>query len=590
MYDRTVSTADEAWPDAIVQVNDGAGWLALSDLAEEYAAATPGDVAAVIGRVERDVLGRGWHAAGFLAFEAGAAFGLTVHAPPPGIPYVWFGAYRTARRLDRLPAVRAGFSLGHVAPSLDQPAFERALARIQHHLREGDTYQVNFTFTLTAAFSGDPRALWLALVRAQRCRYGAFIQSRDRVICSASPELFLSRDGERLISRPMKGTAPRGRTAAEDAAHAHALVSSAKTRAENVMIVDMVRNDLGRVGEIGSIQVTDLCTVEPYPTVLQMVSTVTARSRAPLAEVFAAMHPPASVTGAPKVRTMEIIAALEAGPRGIYTGAVGLVRPDGNAHFNVGIRTAVVDTVRGALTFGVGAGIVADSSVQGEYEECLLKGRVLTSPPPSFELLETLRWCPTCGFVLLDEHLARLAASARHFGVPCDVSRVREALAESVGGKATDQRVRLLVDWEGGVSAASAELDRLPRRTAVRLASRPIDTSTAFVFHKTSFRKPYEDAQEGLAGEAVFYNADRCITESTTANVIVEIDGQLVTPPIECGLLAGVARAHAVRSGRVREGVVTIDQFRNARRAWILNSVRGWRRVTRADSDRRPSV
>lgn len=560
-----------------MQVDAGAGWLALTDLAAEYTAVEPREVSAVIERVELDTRDRGWHAAGFVAFEAGAAFGLAAHRPRE-LPLVWFGAYRTARQLD-LTAIDTGFSLGPIEPSIDRAAFDRAISEIHDHLKDGDTYQVNFTFTLSAAFAGDPRALWLALVRAQRCRYGAFLRCGRHVICSASPELFFARDGDLLTSRPMKGTAPRGRTSAEDDANAHALAASAKTRAENVMIVDMVRNDLGRVADIGSVTVAELCGIEPYPTLLQMVSTVTARSRASLADIFAAMHPAASVTGAPKVRTVEIISNLERGPRGIYTGAIGLIRPDGRAHFSVGIRTAVVDEARATLSFGVGAGIVADSSAESEYDECLLKGRILTSPPPVFDLLETLRWCPRLGYVLLEDHLSRLAASARHFGVPCDLAEVRHGLAGAVRGADTDQRVRLLVDPDGVIRVETTPLDRLPRRTAAPLASRPIDTSTPFVFHKTTHRQAYQEAQADLPGEVVFWNTSGCVTESTNANVVVEIGGQLVTPPLECGLLAGVARAHALRRGRVREALVTVDEFRAARRAWLLNSVRGWRRV-----------
>ncbi len=584
-------TDDGRWPDALVQVDDGAGWLALSDPADEVVGAQPHEVAGALERVERETAARGWHAAGFVSFEAGAAFGLAARQLPRELPLAWFGLYRTCRPLHRLPAVQAEFSLGPIEPSIDRPTFERAIEAIHRHLTDGDTYQVNFTFPLSAAFKGDARALWLALVRAQRCRYGAFLRCGRHAICSASPELFFSREGEALTSRPMKGTAPRGRTALEDAAQAEALTASAKTRAENVMIVDMVRNDLGRVADIGSVQVDALCSIEPYPTLLQMVSTVTARSRAPLAEIFAAMHPAASVTGAPKVRTMEIIASLESRPRGVYTGAIGLIRPDGRAQFNVGIRTAVVNEARSTLTFGVGAGIVADSSASSEYDECLLKGRILTSPPPVFELLETLRWNPRHGYVLLEGHLARLAGSARYFGVPCDLARVRRQLADAVGGRKVDQRVRLLIDNEGVARVEVRPLDRQPRRVEVHLATRAIDTSTPFVFHKTTHRKVYEDAQAGLSGEVIFWNSDGCVTESTNANVVVEIDGRLVTPPVESGLLAGVARADALRRGRVSEAIVTVAEFRTARRAWLLNSVRGWRPISsRVESDTRPGA
>jgi para-aminobenzoate synthetase/4-amino-4-deoxychorismate lyase len=568
------------WPAALVQVDEGRRWLALDDAAEEIRASRAEDVATALDRVEQRTRACGWHAAGFVAYEAGAAFGLAACPPRAGLPLVWFTLFRRARVLDRIPVVaESSAAVGVPEPSLSRQAFASAIGRIREHLRDGDTYQVNFTFALRGAFAGDARALWTDLVRAQRCRYAAFMHCDSLAICSASPELFFSRAGDELTARPMKGTAPRGRTVAEDEALAAELASSDKTRAENVMIVDMVRNDLGRVAEVGSVHVPELCVVERYPNVLQMVSSVAARSRASLARIFAAVHPSASITGAPKVRTMEIIRAIEDGPRGVYTGAVGWVAPDGRAQFNVAIRTAVVDERRGTIEYGVGAGIVWDSDAAGEYDESLLKARVLTDPPPAFDLLETLRWSPERGFALLDRHLSRLAASARHFGFPCDLADLRRVLDSAVAGQRDRRRVRVLLQSDGTARAETTPLEAGPRRVPIRLAPQPVDVSTPFVFHKTTYRRAYEAAQGGEPGEVVFWNADGEITESTNANVVVDRDGDLVTPPVACGLLAGTARAALLDRGRIREAIVTVGEFQQARRVWVVNSVRGWRRA-----------
>ncbi len=339
----------------------------------------------------------GW---AFVSYEAGAAFGLSVSSGRRTLPLVWFALFEPSAVTElQDPPCGSGYELGSVRPSVDRQAFESAFARVRHHLLEGDTYQVNYTFRMEGVFSGHADALFVDLAMAQEGRYSTFLDLGDLAICSASPELFFERTGSELVTRPMKGTAPRGRTLEEDRCQAAALHASAKQRAENVMIVDMMRNDLGRVALPGSVNVPALLTVERYPNVWQMTSTVTARTTADtrLSQVITALHPSASVTGAPKVRTMEIVRELEGHPRGVYTGAIGHVRPDGSARFTVAIRTAVVDRVGGRVEFGVGSGIVWDSVAGDEYDECLLKGSVLGRRPRPFELLETMRWTPAEG-------------------------------------------------------------------------------------------------------------------------------------------------------------------------------------------------
>ena len=370
-----------------------------------------------------------WHdghwVVGFLTYEASSGFDEALTCYPPGAmpvacwarcapPALHHGAPPLDGAPDSLPPL-------HWQPALDQRAYVRALRSIHHHIALGDTYQVNYTFPLTAPFDGSPSDLFLSLHRAQPTAcYGAFLDLERFAVCSVSPELFFALDGERIWARPMKGTAARGRFPREDDAQRQGLADSLKDRAENVMIVDMLRNDLGKVARPGSVRVRDLFAVETHPTVHQLTSTVEAESAASLPDLMHALFPCASITGAPKVRTMELIRQLEVGPRELYTGSIGWLAPASDhrprrACFNVAIRTAVVDRQRRQVRFGTGGGIVWDSQAQDEYEECRTKARILRTETPSFELLETLYWHPLRGYRHRRYHLERLLASARYF-------------------------------------------------------------------------------------------------------------------------------------------------------------------------------
>jgi para-aminobenzoate synthetase/4-amino-4-deoxychorismate lyase len=405
-------------------------WLTLTDPVRIVEAGSAEGVAAAIGEVERLTRDEGYFAAGYLAFEAGAAFGLPMRVAESGsgMPLAWFALFEPVTVSETGTVGEGGsYELGEAVPSLDRPAFDSAFRAIKSYLAAGDTYQVNFTFRMTAPFRGDPKGLFADLVRAQAGRYSAYLCTGSEAICSASPELFFSLDGLDISTRPMKGTAPREMTLAADARRQAELRESAKDLAENVMIVDMMRNDLGRIADVGTVETPELFVVERYPTVWQMTSVVHARTRVSLGEIFAALHPSASVTGAPKFRTLEIIRELEAQPRGVYTGAVGYLRPDGNGHFNVAIRTAIVDAARGHAEFGVGSGIIWDSEPASEYEECLLKGAVLGAPQPEFELLETTVWTASGGFLHLGRHLSRMRDSAEYFGFDYREGALRHA-------------------------------------------------------------------------------------------------------------------------------------------------------------------
>ena len=378
----------------------------------------------------------------------------------------------------------------------------------------------------------------------------------------------------------MKGTRPRSDDRAEDRALVTALRTSEKDKAENTMIVDMARNDLGRVSRVGSVQTSALHDVESYPTVHQLTSTVTAQSDRPLSELLAATFPAASITGAPKVAACRIIAELESEPRGIYTGAIGVIAPGGDFEFNVAIRTASVDQDRGRIVYGIGGGIVWDSDPAAEWQEAHDKARVLRRAGRPFRLLETLAWRPDEGLVLLQRHLQRLAGAARYFRYDLDVDEVRRRLATIHADRPL--RVRVLVDPRGHIEVQQHHLSPTSVSSPVMLPldTEPVDADDEFLRYKTTRRERYEAARARFpeAVDVVLWNERGEVTESTVANVVVELDGRLITPSVTASLLPGVLRAELLAAGRIREGSVTVADLMDAGGGWLINSVRGWTR------------
>jgi para-aminobenzoate synthetase/4-amino-4-deoxychorismate lyase len=470
---------------------------------------------------------------------------------------------------------------------MSRGAYDEAIARIHEHIAAGDTYQVNFTLALRAAVDGDPRGLYRDLAFAQRGAYAAYLDAGRYRVLSASPELFFRIDGERILSRPMKGTAPRGRWLAEDDAIRARLEGSVKDRAENAMIVDLLRNDLGRVARNGSVTWGDTCTVERYETVWQLTSSVAAdlRPGASLTDVFRALFPCGSVTGAPKASTMGIIADLETGGRGVYCGTVGYLAPPTapgpRARFNVAIRTVVLDTDSTAARYGVGGGITWDSRAAAEYEETVAKAKVLTARRPPIRLLETLAHIPGEGYRRLDEHLERVRASARYWGSAIDEGAIRDTLEREAARFPTKAaRVRLVIDPRGHIDAGAAPIGETPG--PVRLAidrSHPVDPADPMLFHKTTARDRYERAAGRFpdADDVVLVNSAGRVTETTRANLAIWVDGRWVTPPIEDGLLPGCERAALLADGTLQEAPVTLASFEHAAEIAFLNSVRGWK-------------
>jgi len=572
-------------PDAAF-IQEGPRGLRFTSPAQVVTATRPDEVIPALQTIETAVNQHRHYAAGFITYEAAAAYGLAVHAPPPDLPLLWFGLYENvevnedwaAGITDSSPP--AVYTVGQWQPALDRDAYTAVVHRVRDYLASGHSYQVNYTFPLQATFNGEPWAFFADLAAAQQGEYAAFIDTGRFVLCSASPELFFRLDGERLTVKPMKGTAARGRTLAEDEACIARLRQSEKNRAENLMIVDMMRNDLGRVAQVGSVAVPRLFEVERYPTLLQMTSTVTAQTHATVAEMVASLFPCASVTGAPKVRTMEIIRELEPQPRGVYTGAIGYIGPGRRARFNVAIRTVLVDRERRQATYGVGGGLVWDSDPGDEYEECLIKARVLTARRPPFQLLESLLWEPASGYFLLEAHLARLADTAVYFNTPLDQAAIEARLIELASTFREATRVRLLVKLDGAFTVEAAPLAReaLPQPVRVGLARAPVDSSTIWLYHKTTRRELYDAARASRpdCDEVILWNERGELTEGSRTNVVLDLGGQWVTPPVTSGLLAGAFRGWLLAAGQIRERVLTPADLRAARRIALINSVRKW--------------
>jgi len=569
-------------------------WLRFDHPLEVLTASRHDEVMPLLARVENAVRQQGHYAAGFISYEAAPAFdpALRTHSPRAGLPLAWFALLAAPEVVSELPSLQPhAFQIGPWQPSESLARYTDNIARIKNYIAQGDTYQVNYTFRLRSPFKGDPWQFFLALEQAQPGGYTAYIDGGDFAICSASPELFFALNGHQLRSKPMKGTAKRGRSWQEDEEQREWLQNSEKNRAENVMIVDMVRNDMGRVAEIGSVQVPKLFEVERYPTLLQMTSTVVAQTRGSLPEIFAALFPCASITGAPKVRTMQLIAELEATPRGVYTGTIGFLAPQKEqgslrAQFNVAIRTVLVEKRQGWAEYGVGGGIVWDSQAAEEYEECRIKAQVLTRRNPTFSLLESLRWEPEQGFWLLERHLQRLQQSAAYFGIPLQLHEIRQHLAHfALTLPPQAHKVRLLVSAKGKPTLEAAPLSVMATNRRLGLARHPVDSSDPFLFHKTDRRAVYEKAlkERPDCDDVLLYNERGEITESCIANVVVKFEGKWYTPALSSGLLPGTLRAELLARGLIIEKVIRIEDLARAQEIFLINSVRGWMPVVWVD-------
>jgi len=560
----------------------------------------PEEVDAALARLST-AAAEGLWAAGYLAYEVGYLMEPKLTSllhRERSQPLLWFGLFDAPREFDAVAAGRwlaaratGDYRIGALRWSLSREDYLAAARRVKDYIAAGDVYQINLTFKGLFDVEGDPLALYRDLRRRQRVAHGALIVAPDIQVLSLSPELFLRIEDRCAEARPMKGTAARGAGPEEDAALRDWLHHDVKSRAENLMIVDLLRNDLGRVAEIGSVRVSDLFTVESYPTLHQMTSGITARLRADvgLAEIARGLFPCGSITGAPKMRAMEIIRELEPEARGVYTGAIGMLAPNGDALFNVAIRTLVLDG-RGGGQLGIGSGIVQDSDPQVEWEECLLKARFLSDPRQPFQLIETLRWERGSGYYLLERHIERLVRSAAYFGYPCDPASAWRLLAREAegfgapGAMRGDMRVRLLLDEDGAMSLDSRPLEITGPDQVLKfvISDRQVRSTDPFVYHKTTRRDLYDrelerNREESGCDEVVFLNERGEVTEGSRTNLFVERDGILVTPPLRAGLLDGTLRRDMIEnpSLTVEERTLTPADLDSAERIFLGNSVRG---------------
>jgi len=512
----------------------------------------------------------GSHVAVMLSYEAAPAFdsALITHEPTD-FPLAWAAVFEHSLE----PAQERSVVTSNAwTPRVSREEYEAAVARIHDLIAAGDTYQVNYSFPLTSCFSGDPYAWYRSLCMAQGAPYSVYLDLGRFKVLSLSPELFFERRGNHVVTRPMKGTIARGRWLQEDLAFAGTLQQSQKDRAENVMIVDLLRNDLGKVSVPGSVRVSSLFDVERFETVWQMTSTVesTLRDGTSLVDLMTALFPCGSVTGAPKIRTMEIIRKLERFPRGAYTGAIGFLRPGGDSVFNVAIRTVVVDTETNVATFGVGGGVVIDSTAEREYEECLVKSRFLHTQPVEFQLFESIL-LEDGEYFLFERHVQRLRDSAEYFGFTFREARISADLERNAAGKRSGSwKVRLILWRDGGIETNGSAIQPIETRR-VTLATEAVDSSDRFLFHKTTRRAQVEDT--------IFWNERGEVTESNIANVVVPIDRELYTPPVESGLLAGTFRNQLLAEGKIKERVITVEELQEVKDFFLINSVRKWMKV-----------
>ena len=555
------------------------------------------EVAGVLQEVHEATEAGSW-AYGFVSYEA--APGLDPRLPggwtPGQPPLVWFGLCTEPSRVD--PPAAGDLPAPPVRPwRPDWTTAEHAgaVARVRAEIAAGETYQCNLTDRLRSTVT-DPEALYHRLALAQRGAHNAYLDLGRHVVASASPELFFEWVGDEVRTRPMKGTAARGRTTAEDELASRALRTSSKEQAENVMIVDLLRNDLGRIAEVGTVTVQELFALERYPTVWQMTSQVSARVRPDvgLRELFAALFPCGSVTGAPKQRTMELIRELEPTPRGVYCGAIGLVAPPGaafRARFNVAIRTVVVERATGEAVYGAGGGITWGSDAAAERAELLAKATVLGHEVTEHGLVETLAHLPTTGLRDLDRHLARMADSAAWFGFRFDRDAAGALLRQAVAGRAEPARVRAELDRAGGLEIEVRDLPAVgPGPVRLVVDDEPVDAASPWLQHKTTRRDPYRDRtlRHPEADDVVLVNQDGELTETTIANLAVRLDGRWWTPPTTSGCLPGVERGRLLDLGRLRERVLHVEDLVAAEELAVLSSLRGWRAATLLPAPQRP--
>ncbi|MGW6298035.1 aminodeoxychorismate synthase component I [Peribacillus butanolivorans] len=520
---------------------------------------------------------QGYYAAGYVSYEAAPAFEKSFKVKEGAkMPLLWFGIFEKPEEF--LGKITGSFQLNDWESETDSHTYNSGFQTIKAEIEKGNTYQVNYTMRLQSMFEGDDFAFYDRLKRAQRSNYSAYLNIGTHRILSASPELFFRWEDGQLITRPMKGTVKRGVTVKTDQANAEWLECSEKNQAENLMIVDLLRNDLGMIAEQGSVQVPKLKEIEKYPTVWQMTSTITAKTKpkTTIIDIFKALFPCGSITGAPKIKTMEIITELENSPREVYCGAIGFITPECEAVFNVPIRTVVIEKETGKAEYGVGGGITWDSVLLEEYDEAFLKAKLLSEGRPTYQLLESIK-LEDGQYFLLDEHIDRMMQSAGYFDYQFSETELRNKLQKYADSHYDSmQKVRVLLFENGDFEVSGQIIKTMEAEISAIIAESPISTENPFLYHKTTNREVYEKFQTRHPEfyDVLLWNEQGYITEFTNGNVVVKINGDLFTPPVESGLLAGTFRKELLRKKEIKEKLITKADLHNAEEVWFINSVR----------------
>ena len=567
-------------------------------------AKTLNDVAPAFNEIEL-ALASGYHVAGYMSYELGAALEPRLHhclndepstSMPNDTPLLWFGVFAEKtlttpqalkdflhQRIDE-GEVTSALNQLRIAPRETFASYEKKFNTVKAAIEAGDIYQLNLTFKADVKSAANPLALYAGLRRNQPVAYAGLIMTGSRSILSASPELFIENRGGNLETRPMKGTLHRAPCPEQDKKLKAQLRGDEKSRAENLMIVDLMRNDLSRIAETGSVMVNDLFKVETYRSLHQMISVVTARQKPdqPLIDQMRALFPPGSITGAPKIRAMELINDLENESRGIYTGAIGYFAPGGDYCFNVAIRTLTLNA-DGSGEIGIGSGLVYDSNAKAEYDECLLKLQFLKHSEPDYKLLETIAYKKGEGLLFLDEHIERVARSARYFDIPLEVKNLTSLLQQFTKEANGSMRLRVLVTKSGDITINASELEPEKKDEVwlVDWAEQRMNPANTYLYHKTTHRQFYDEPRKQAIAktpslrEVLFLNDQGEVTEGSFTNIFIRNDEELLTPRQQAGLLPGTLRQHLIKTGRAREVRLEKEDILNAKELYVGNSVRG---------------
>ena len=538
------------------------------------------EVTALLAQVE-SYQEQGYYVVGYVSYEAAPAFEekFAVHKTPLLGEYLLYFTVHNSVETSPIPLTYDEVDLPSDWQEVTSAAnYEKAIAQIHHHLRQGDTYQVNYTVQLKQDLSANPFAIYNRMVVEQEAGYNAYVEHDDMAVISMSPELFFEQNDRELTTRPMKGTTQRGMTDQEDLEQASWLEQDPKNRSENMMIVDLLRNDMNRISDVGSEHVERLCQVEQYSTVWQMTSTIKSQLRedVDLVEIFRSLFPCGSITGAPKIATMEIIKDLEPQPRGVYCGTIGLLLPNGRRIFNVAIRT--IQMHQGNAIYGVGGGITWDSTWESEYREVHQKAAVLYRKQARFHLITTGKISQK-QLLFEEQHIERLRKASRYFAYPFDAEYLKQKIEEECRACDINQdyRLRISLSKSGKIEVNRQILTPLsPSFCQTQLCLQEANLQQAFTYFKTTYR-PHLNLDKQ---EIIYHNARGELLESSIGNLVLKIDGKLYTPPIRLGILPGIYRQHLLETGEVEEKVLTLVDLAQAESVYGCNAVRGLYELT----------